>query len=115
MSENYNKLEKAIIDHLIEQYPGTALSDQLSSAQFKSREWTKVGFYVDFEVDRDLVKINFENCGGNYPVDGPTLISEGIEHGGGCLIWGKDGYLDCIELFAYSSYFNENIGDFSFE
>ena len=116
MLEKFNKLEKAIIAYLIEQYPGTALSDQLSSAQFKSREWTKVGFYVNFEVDRNLEKINLENYGGNFPIYGPNLIlSKGIEHGGGSLFWGKDGYLDCIELYAYGSYFNENIDDFSFE
>ena len=115
MLEKFNKLEKAIVDYLIEQYPGTALNDQLSSALFKSREWTKVGFYVNFEVDRNLEKINLENYGGNFPIDGPNLISEGIEHGGGSLFWGKDGYLNCIELYENGSFFNENIDDFIFE
>lgn len=35
-----------------------------------------------------------------------------IEYDGGSLFLGKDGYVDCIEMHAYSNFFKKNISEY---
>ncbi len=68
-----------------------------------------MGFYVDLEVDKSLPTLKMEDYGGNFPISGPGIESEDIHHGGGSLLWGRDGYIDCLEMFAYGDYFKEQV------
>ncbi len=105
----FNRLEQDIFEWMKGKYPTSTLANQLSSAKLTSRRWSQVGFYVDLKVDKSLPKLKMEDCGGGFPISGPRIESEDIHNGGGSLFWGKDGYIDCLELFAYGDYFKEDV------
>ena len=113
MAENgFNKLERAVLEWYKEHYQNKELSAQIDAAKFVRREWTKVGFYVAFEVPRSLDAVDMNKVGGNWPVDGPHIESPQIDIGALCLLWGKEGYMNCIEMVAYGENFAENVEDF---
>ena len=103
----FNRLETEIFKWVQSKFPGSAISQQLDTAKLTHREWTKVGFYVEFQVDRSLEKYDR-----TFPIDGPEIRSNDVEHGGGSLLWGKDGYLDCLEMYAYGDFFREEVEEF---
>jgi hypothetical protein len=110
---DFNKLELAILEWLRKNYNHRQLSAQIDTARFVKRNWTKVGFFVYFEVSKELEPIDLRDFGTNgWPIDGPFLESEDIENGGDSIIWGKEGYLNCIEMFAYGDFFNEQVTNF---
>jgi hypothetical protein len=84
-------------------------SAQIESARLVKRNWTKVGFYVDFEVSRDASPLNLNDFGGHWPISGPQLRSADIQFGGGSILWGKDGRANCIEMYAHGDFFNEDV------
>ena len=104
-------LERAILEWYIARYADTPIKDQLKSAKFLEREWTKVGFYVEFDVEKNP-KILLAEKGINIPINGPYLKSPSLEHGGGTLLWANDGFLNCIEMFAYGDFFPEIVSEF---
>jgi hypothetical protein len=104
----FNELEKAVLNWFQSQGINTSLSKQIESAKFIRREWTKVGFYIHFGVDLNLAPI----IGTNFPIDGPGIESIDIDCGGGVLLWGENGHLNCIEMFANGHYFREHIREF---
>ena len=112
MSKEFNKLEKTIIAYFIAQHKNTVLAVQLASAKLVDREWTQVGFVVQFEVDQRIGKIDFSDSSFQVPLTGPEIKSDDIEHGAGTLLWENDGYADCIEMFCYGSEFKEHVHEF---
>jgi hypothetical protein len=110
---NFNKLELAFLDWLKKTYNHRELSDQVDTAKFVKREWTKVGFFVYFEVSRQLNPIDISDFGKGWPIDGPLLMSEDIQYGGDSIIWGKDGFINCLEMYAFGEFFNEQVTDFA--
>jgi hypothetical protein len=112
MSNDFNPLELAIFAWLKKTDAHRQLSAQLDSAKLVKRDWTKVGFFVRFEVSKELDPIDPDDFGAGWPIDGPGLKSEAIHYGGDSLIWGTNGYLDCLELYAFGDYFNEEVEDF---
>jgi hypothetical protein len=112
MSDDFNNLELAILEWLKLTYENSELALQVASAQFVKREWTGVGFYTYIKISNELNPINLENFDGKWPIDGPYLKSADIENGGGTIIWGENGYVNCIEMYAYGSYFNEQVNVF---
>lgn len=108
----FNRLEQDIIDWFKEKYPQSILANQLTTAYLVSRRWTRVGFYVDIEVDKSLPRLGMDQSGGHFPIRGPGIESEEVHHGGGCLLWGKDGYVDCLEMYAYGEYFKEEVQNY---
>jgi len=76
------------------------------------REWTEGGFYVDFEVSKELPLIDLIDFEGHWPIDGPEIRSADIHRGGGSILWGENGYADCIEMYAFGNFFNEQVKDF---
>lgn len=118
MESNYqfNNLEKAILRWVEENYTDPNFLVQVRAAKFRKRTWTKVGFYVDLEVPKNLLPINFslfERKG--FPIYGPNIMSDDIEFGGVSLLWGKGGHIDCIEMAAFGSFFREHVNDFKLE
>ena len=103
----FNRLEKEIFRWIQSKFPDSAISRQLDTAKLKQREWTKVGFYIEFQVDQGLEKWDRAS-----PINGPDVESKDIHHGGGSLLWGEDGYLSCLELYAYGDFFREEVGEF---
>lgn len=112
MLDGFNNLELAILDWLKSAYPNSELAAQVASARFVKRKWTGVGFFTYLKVPKQLKPINLGDFGGRWPVDGPGLNSIDIEYGGGTIVWGENGYMDCIEMYAYGNFFNETVKDF---
>jgi hypothetical protein len=120
----FNALEKAILQWFVDTYDDDALTAQIKAAKFTDREWTKVGFYVALDVPHDLIPVDVARVNkklaekkktephGSWPIDGPLLHSDDIEHQGGVLLWGKDGFIQTIEMYAYGDFFNEYVGAF---
>ncbi len=108
----FNRLEIDIFAWIKGKYPKSTLANQIASAKLISRRWSRVGFYLDFEVDKSLPKLKMEDYGGTFPISGPGIESEEIHNGGGSLLWGKDGYINSLELFAYGDYFKEEVNNY---
>ncbi|HUC02108.1 MAG TPA: hypothetical protein VMA75_04395 [Candidatus Paceibacterota bacterium] len=108
-----NSLEKAILQWFAQRYKDENLSVQINTAKLKERKWTKTGFYIKLDVssDANLVDINKLRKKG-WPLDGPEIKSQDIDDGGGSVLWGKDGRITQIELYAYGNSFKENVGKF---
>ena len=111
-TDDFNALERAVLEWLKETYQDERLTGQIDAAVFNRRDWTKVGYYVYFDVPRDLPMLYLKNLGGGWPVNGPLIESQDIDYGGDTIIWGTDGYLDCIEMVSFGDYFAEEVGDF---
>ena len=112
MAEGFNKLETAILDWFKHAYPDAHFMAQIEAARFLKRNWTGVGFFTDIEVARDLPPVNLANLGGVWPINGPHLVSADICDEGDTLLWGAEGYIDCIEMYAYGEFFNEMVTQF---
>ncbi len=112
MASDFNKLELAILEWLKHTYANSQMAAQIESARYLNRDWTEVGFFVHFEVSRELEPINLDDFEGHWPIDGPFLISDDIQQGGGTLLWETGGYIDCIEMYSYGWYFNETVNKF---
>jgi hypothetical protein len=70
------------------------------------REWTKVGFYLTYELQEIN---NIELIEGIDHIDGPYIESQEIELNGGSILWIERGKAKTIELFSYGNRFGENI------
>ena len=112
MTKSFNVLELAIFEWLKSTYANPLLTAQIKSAKFQKRDWTKVGFYIFFEVSKELAPISLVDFSQSWPISGPDLISDDIEHDGASILWGGDGYINCLEMFAHGSYFNQTVEKF---
>ena len=112
---DFTTLERAVLDWLEETYRNERLTAQVNAATFNRRDWTKVGYYVYFDVPRDLPPLDLNELGGSWPVDGPGLKSEEIDHGGDTIFWGSDGYIDCMEMYSFGDYFSEEVREFELQ
>ena len=68
-----------------------------------------MGFFVYIEVPKELEAIDLGEFEGHWPINGPVLHSEDIHHGGDVILWGTNGYIDCIEMYAFGEYFHETV------
>lgn len=112
MSEELNDLELAILNWFRDHYESESLLAQISAAKFKNRKWTKVGFYVDLDVPAESSPIDLNDFQGHWPINGPDIQSDDIEHGGISMLWGKEGRINCIEMAAIGSFFRERVKQF---
>ena len=108
----FNALELAILNWMQTRYSHPTLSAQLESARFLQRKWTGHGCYVDFVVAKAIAPLDLGDFGGHWPIDGPQITSSAIDHGGAAILWGQDGYPDCIEMYAYGGFFHDHVVDF---
>ncbi len=80
------------------------LREQIASARIQSREFTGVGFYLDFEIPKSSKRLhdvlavkrsfNFGDVGAYFD-NGDQRQEVGF------LLWIKDGYLDFLEAYTY--------------
>ncbi len=83
----------------------------MDKAAFRSREYTGVGFYVNFDVPEDAPRLApFAD-----PHSGPEITSRELEFGAGTLLWQEDGRASCLEIYAYGDGFPEALGEYKLE
>jgi hypothetical protein len=112
MPEDFNKLEIAVLAWLQTHYKNEPLSAQIESAKFISRKWTQVGFYVYLSVSAELRQLDMSDFQGRRHISGPEIQSVDVEHNGGSILWCKEGYINCIEMYTFGNYFNEKVTEF---
>lgn len=112
--EGFNELEAAVLNWCSRHYANERLTAQVESARFIKREWTVVGFYVYFDVSHELSPLDLKDFNG-WPIGGPNIRSPDVHYGGGTMLWGwdREGYINCIEMFAFGDQFNEHVRVFS--
>ncbi len=110
---DFTQLERDIFQWYKKHYKNEALNKQIDSAKFVRRWWTKVGYYVDFEVDKNLPKISIEDSKINsWPIQGPLIESPQVEHGGDVILWSNrndPGHINTIEMFCYGNRFDKEL------
>ena len=109
MPQGFNELETSILRWMQDYYGNPALSAQIESAKLVKRKWTGVGFYVYLDVSRETLPVDVDDFEGWWPIRGPDLRSEDIHLEGSSILWGEGGWIDCIEMFAYGDFFNEDV------
>jgi hypothetical protein len=96
---NFTPLERAVLGAICEMHLANraALEAQLSTAAVLNRENTGAGFYTGFVVER----VSGGAIGGERSRAGPQATIHGLAHGMGFILWLKEGYVDCLEGYAY--------------
>ena len=105
-----NKLEVAVLNWVSEYVGNRDLTVQLESVVLINREWTKVGFHIDLQLNVSCNAVDLE-----FPITGPHIKSPQLTQGAGSNIWGQNGFINGIEMFAYGDEFAEEIHNFSLE
>jgi hypothetical protein len=112
MPKRFNELEIAVLNWFRDHYMNLRLSEQLDSVTLVKRRWTKVGFYIDLKVHRNTPMLELDDFDGHWPINGPNLESPDIQSGGGSILWGKDGHISCLEMYAFGDFFREHVSEF---
>ncbi len=81
MFEDFNDLERTILNWFRTHYNNERLSAQIASVKVLDRRWTKVGFYIDLKVSKKLPVIHLSDFEGSWPIHGPAIFSPDIENG----------------------------------
>ncbi|MEM9353070.1 MAG: hypothetical protein AAGA92_08655 [Planctomycetota bacterium] len=104
----YTELEKSVLEWIAQNIEIPNLSIQIRSAKPCSREFTGCGSFTTLAVPANLPALHCKS-----PIDGPFIESEGIEHGGGALIFlDSAGFIETLEMFANGDHFSQQITDF---
>jgi hypothetical protein len=111
MNDKFREMEARIVSMLLEGDDRvlTNLRAQLQTVKEKQRSFTGVGFFTDFEVSDDAVRLEGlpSFCFGDVEAE-----MEGLQHGAGFLIFVKDGRLSVLEGFSYDEPWPSTIGEY---
>jgi hypothetical protein len=73
------------------------LREQYARATITEITLSGAGFFVDFEVAADVARVTPPNFQGGVV----NIRVEGLENGGGCLLFVRDGVLSFLEGYTY--------------
>ena len=85
------------------------LRNQLTNATVSSREFTGVGFFANFHVPPDMVRLSNRK---RLTIGDIAANIEGLKHGAGFLLFIDDGVLEFLEGFTYDETWPEKIENF---
>jgi hypothetical protein len=104
----YTKLEKAVLDWMIDHIDVPHLSDQILVSSPAKREYTGSGSFTTLSVPADSNRIECPS-----PINGPVIESDGIDLGGAAILFlNESGHLETLEMYANGETFAETITDF---
>lgn len=117
MSSSFTDLEKAVFESFVQTYKDENLRSQLEGALLENRDYTGHGFFVTLKIPRSLPAIEIEKlkvgpAHEGWPIHGPNIKAEGIDMGGGSMLFGEEGYVTQLELYAFGNDFKENVEEF---
>ena len=107
----FTKLEKAVIDMLLEGNDEVliVLRKQLDACKVRSRELTGVGFFTEFDVPDSMeVSLNVRS----FKIGDVFAEIEGVEHGAGFILFVEDGTIAMLEGFTFDGPWPNEIGEF---
>jgi hypothetical protein len=89
------------------------LRKQLAVADIRSREFTGVGFYVNFDLPKHVPRLHeVLRVKPEFWLTGVKATVDSLEHGVGFLLHVKDGLLDFLEGYTYGESWPQNIRSF---
>ena len=95
----FEKFESEVMDYILNEEPkvSEALNRQYKSAKVISREFTRVGFFTDYEIEDTSLKIpaEFSQPTGRLQVSFPGLV-----YGAGFILFFKDGLISMLEGYT---------------
>ncbi|HSQ31461.1 MAG TPA: hypothetical protein VLN49_16510 [Gemmatimonadaceae bacterium] len=94
-------LEQALLTALLAgDHPALSLlRDQLAVADVTQREFSGVGFFTHFNVLPSAARLAVPR----WVISDVDFRLEGLEHGGGALLFVKAGVLSMLEAYTYAS------------
>lgn len=81
------------------------LRDHYAGATIREVRLTRVGAFVEFDVPDDLPRVVPESITGGSAF----LEIVGLAYGAGCVVFVREGRLDCLELFAYGESWPDHV------
>jgi hypothetical protein len=93
----FSAFETSVLAKFAELYGGQSpgLATQLQVAQFARRENTGSGFFTDISVDRATPPVSCTS-----PLDGPSVVFDGMAEGLELLLFLRDGYICLLEGYS---------------
>lgn len=82
---------------------GKALHAQLATAQVRSREFTGLGFYTEFDVDRSLPTASVEPAVGGWVRSRVGPAAYELEF----LLYVREGFAEMIEAYSFGDGYGE--------
>ena len=94
-----NDIERQFLDALLSGDDPILLTlrDQLSKSKIESRELSGVGFFLNFSVPESVPRIG----SGRIVISDVYFDLEGIENGGGAILFVDDGHVSMLEGYLY--------------
>jgi hypothetical protein len=103
-------LEAEILKWIADRNPEyrSRLLAQINVAEITQREYSGAGWFVHFRIPKNEERSHM------LPVDkirlnGPSIEGPGLEAGGGCILFLKDGLLDFLEIYAFGGIFPKEL------
>lgn len=95
---DFAPLERAILHRLCDHWAGAypALPAQIAALTCTGRVNTGNGFFTDLRVDRDGIA----PLRGPYPINGHSVMVEGLDHSIGLMLFFENGYLTLLEGYS---------------
>ncbi|MFT3893688.1 MAG: hypothetical protein QM730_18825 [Anaerolineales bacterium] len=92
------------------------LREQFESVNFFARELTGVGFYLHFNMPKEIARISdvLPSVKSNFCFGDVDATIEGLNNGAGFLIWIRNGYLTQLEGYTYGEKWPSQITDYKF-
>ncbi len=112
-----SEFEAAVFRWIATRMDDPVLTSQLVSAVVLERDHTRVGCYSQLGLPKGAAVMTAK-YGLRGPINGPTFESPELEHGGGTLLWCKEGLVDCLEVYSHGDFFPEDhdeLGAFGLE
>jgi hypothetical protein len=97
ISPKMSEIERKLLDTLLEGDDPIldSLRAQLAESKIESRELSGSKFFLNFEIPDSVPKINPERI-----IIGDVYFDlEGVQHGGGAIIFIENGYLSMLEAY----------------
>lgn len=93
--------ERAALDALLAgDHPALeALRRQLAASTVSTREFSGVGYFTHFRVAADAPRLPVRH----WVIQDVEVEADGVENGGGALLFVVDGMLSMLEVYTYAS------------
>ena len=110
LNPTITRFEKALLDALLDGPLDILglLRAQVRTARTVSRELSGVGFFLNFEVPAAIPRV----MPPNFEISDVYFDLEGAEHGGGAILFVREGVITMLEAYAHAENWPDDTGDF---
>ena len=103
-------IERAVLEMLLAgDHPALAvLREQLATAQVSKRDFSGVGFWLEFKVDALASRVS-----GDFEIGDVQADIDELEHGVGFALFVRDGFIKALEGYTYDEPWPPTVREFS--